>query len=498
MIAPHPRVAISGGAHIGYPARPPYDPPERYPELPPGRPAIDPGNAVYASVRRAFALLGLDAARQGTSAWNPLGDLIRPGDRVLVKPNLVRHFHGDDRGLEALVTHPSVVRAVLDYAALALRGEGSIVVGDAPLQYADFAATLASTGLDLVLEESRRHAGVPVRAIDFRRERSEKRGGLIVSRLPNEGDPEGYRVVELGAASRFAGVPEARQRRFRVTQYDPRTMRDAHHEGRHAYLLPASVLRADVVLNLPKLKTHRKAGITAAMKNLVGINGSKDWLPHHTAGGLPGGDEYLRPSARKAIMSRVRDIIEGRRSARSRRLLRAVERTVRATGRLRAFPDPYWEGSWHGNDTVWRMVHDLHRVLLHADADGVLHEEPRRRYLALVDAVVAGEGEGPMRPTPRPTGLIVAGTSPAAVDTVCCRLMGFDEGRIPLLREAVDIPGGVPRGARIEVASDDPAWQDLFSLPPERTLRFAPPAGWRGCIELGARREAAPAGRGRT
>jgi hypothetical protein len=224
------------------------------------------------------------------------------------------------------------------------------------------------------------------------------------------------------------------------------------------------------------------------MKNLVGINGSKDWLPHHTAGGLPGGDEYLRPSARKAIMSRLRDAIEARRSARARLALRLLERGVRATGRLRSFPDPFWEGSWHGNDTVWRMVHDLHRVLFHADASGAVQDRTQRRYLALVDAVVAGEGEGPMRPTPRPAGLIIAGVNPAAVDTVCCRLMGFDESRIPLLREAVDIPGGVPRGARIEVASDDPAWQDLFGLPRERTLQFLPPAGWRGCIELGSPR----------
>jgi len=478
------RVAISAAASAAYPAEPPYDPPERYPELPVDQWHLDPGNTVYPAVREAFVLLGLDAAHRGTPAWNPLGDLIRPGDRVLVKPNMVRHFHGDDRGLEALVTHPSVVRAVLDYAAVALQGRGSIVVGDAPLQYADFAATMAGTGLDSVLQEVRAHARVPVDAVDFRKERSEKRGGLIVARLPNAGDPRGYRVVELGKDSRFASVPSARQRRFRVTQYDPRTMRHAHHTERHAYLLPATVLHADVVINLPKLKTHRKAGITAAMKNLVGINGSKDWLPHHTAGGTPGGDEYLHPSLRKAIMSRLRDAIEGRRSAHARQALRFVERVVRATGRVRRFPDSYWEGSWYGNDTVWRMVHDLHRILFLADETGVVRAEPQRRYLALVDAIVAGEGEGPMRPTPRPAGLLVAGTNPAAVDTVCCRLMGFDEARIPLLREAVGIPGGLPPGEAIEIASADPEWRRLFDLPRERTLRFVPPAGWAGRIEL--------------
>src|SRR5262249_15686205 len=142
--------------------------------------------------------------------------------------------------------------------------------------------------------------------------------------------------------------------------------------------LPSSVLSADVVINLPKLKTHRKAGLTAAMKNLVGINGSKDWLPHHAAGSSPNGDEYLRRGARKAIMSALRDRIEGRRSARARQAMHWVERAVRATGRVWRFPDPYWEGSWHGNDTLWRMVHDLHRILFCADASGALHPVPQR------------------------------------------------------------------------------------------------------------------------
>ena len=32
--------------------------------------------------------------------------------------------------------------------------------------------------------------------------------------------------------------------------------------------------------SLPKLKTHKKAGITCALKNLIGINGNKEYLPH--------------------------------------------------------------------------------------------------------------------------------------------------------------------------------------------------------------------------
>jgi len=57
-----------------------------------------------------------------------------------------------------------------------------------------------------------------------------------------------------------------------------------HSGGRHACLSSGSAIRADVCVNLPKLKTHKKAGITCSLKNLVGINGDKNWLPHHTEG----------------------------------------------------------------------------------------------------------------------------------------------------------------------------------------------------------------------
>ena len=52
-------------------------------------------------------------------------------------------------------------------------------------------------------------------------------------------------------------------------------------------------MKCDLFVNLPKLKTHKKTGITCSLKNFVGINGDKNWLPHHTEG-VPanGGDEF--------------------------------------------------------------------------------------------------------------------------------------------------------------------------------------------------------------
>jgi len=480
-------VAVNDTGTLSYPGEAPFDPPERYPELPKQIWHVDPTNRVYAGVRETLRLLGRDAGRFGTERWSPLSGIVRPGDHVLIKPNMVRHFHGNGLGLEALVTHASVVRALLDYVIIALAGEGEITIGDSPLQYADFRETLAATGLERVIDEAASYAGVPVTTVDFRKERSEKRDGLIVSRLPNNGDPRGYRTVDVGPRSAFAGKPERVTRRFRVTQYDPVRMRGAHDAEHHAYLFPATVLSAGVVINVPKLKTHRKAGITAAMKNLVGINGSKDWLPHHTAGAKSeGGDEYLHSSRRKRVIAYLRDRIEGRRSARARRWIHLVERGVKASGRVVRFPDPYWEGSWHGNDTVWRMVHDLHTVLFHADAKGVIRDTPQRRYFALVDAIVAGEGDGPMRPSPRPSGLLIAGENPAAVDLVCCRLMGFDERRIPLLSHTIgrSATPSVPSAGSISIVTNEGRWKRLFELPRDQTLAFTPPDGWAGVVEL--------------
>jgi len=480
------RVAICDTGKREYPSRAPFDPPPGAPELAALAPRSDPANAIHAGVRETLRLLGLDAGRFGTASWNPLSGVVRPGDNVVIKPNMVRHFHGSGGPLDALVTHGSVVRAVLDYALLALEGRGKVTIGDAPLQYADFHATAASAGIAEVVRDAKNRTSIPVDLVDFRKERSEKRGGIIVTRIPNDGDPAGYREVDLGQASAFYGANGDRARRFRVTQYDPAAMSSAHTAARHAYLLPRTILECDVLINVPKLKTHRKAGVTGAMKNLVGINGSKDWLPHHTAGAsAAGGDEYRSRSARKALIGAIRDHLEGRRSALGRRLLHLSERAIRATGKIVPFPDPFWEGSWHGNDTIWRMVHDLHRVLLHADAEGVVHEEPVRRCFAVVDAVVAGEGEGPMRPAPRAVGLLLGGRNPAAIDATACRIMGFDPARIPLLRHAVGdgFAPGLPGLEAIEIVSNRAEWERPFDLQRDRSLCFVPPAGWAGAIE---------------
>src|SRR2546421_534977 len=127
---------ISGGTQ--YSKEPPFHPPEIYPEYPHSEKGTDPANLAYAMVREALLLLGMDTAHFGGPDWNPLGVLISPGQRVLIKPNFVLHFNAGNGPLEAVITHASVIRAVCDYAIIALRDGGELVVGDAPQMNCDF------------------------------------------------------------------------------------------------------------------------------------------------------------------------------------------------------------------------------------------------------------------------------------------------------------------------------------------------------------------------
>ena len=98
----------------------------------------DAPNPVYEAVEAMFRGLGLDRARAGTPEWNPLGDLIAPGDRVIVKPNLVssRNMHEKITGqkLAASSTHGSLLRPILDYALRAAGPRGRVRVVDTPVE----------------------------------------------------------------------------------------------------------------------------------------------------------------------------------------------------------------------------------------------------------------------------------------------------------------------------------------------------------------------------
>jgi len=447
------------------------------PELPAGH--LDDLGGV--AVRRLLEDAGLDAARRGTPEWNPLGEFIPPGGRVVVKPNWVHHHNHSGAGLDVLVTHTSVVEAVARYAGLAR--PSSLVIGDAPIQGCDFGALRAAAGLG-EMEARLREAGVPVQVRDFRR--TVLPGGRIgAPSLDTARRDEDYVLFDLGEASALEPVTRPGAE-FRVTKYDPERLRRTHGPGRHQYLVAREVIEADVVISVPKLKTHKKAGITGALKNLVGINGLKDYLPHHRKGGpAAGGDCYPERSALKALAEDLLDHANRPRGGTGARVLAGAARAAMAGGTLLGH-SPDLEGSWHGNDTVWRMCLDLQRLLRYGRPDGTLASTPQRTVLTVTDAIVAGEGDGPLHPLPVPLGVLTFAASPPAAERVHAFLMGFDPARVPLLRHAFDPEWGLvdfgPEAVRAEL--DGEAVPDLPSLAALSPRAFVPPRGWRGHVEL--------------
>src|SRR5690606_20304953 len=130
----------------------------------------------------------------------------------------------------------------------------------------------------------------------------------------------------------------------------------------HEYRLARTPLDADVFINLPKLKTHKKVGITVALKNLVGITETTNWLPRHTEGTPDaGGDQFPSATRRtrleRRVMAPVRKLFGHRYGA--ARLLVPIKRL--ATLYFGSTEHTVRSGNWHGNDTAWRMILDLNK-----------------------------------------------------------------------------------------------------------------------------------------
>ena len=108
------RVCVIDTGSARYSRIAPYHPSQPYPEYPFGSALASEPNVAYDGVRRALAELGYDAAHFGSASWNPLGEIIRPGMTVVIKPNFVLSRHAEGKDLYSIITHPYVLRAVAD------------------------------------------------------------------------------------------------------------------------------------------------------------------------------------------------------------------------------------------------------------------------------------------------------------------------------------------------------------------------------------------------
>lgn len=156
-----------------------------------------------------------------TSSYDKdLSDLLRQGmknyrldvrgKRVVLKPNLVE-YHAAHK----INTHPLLVAAAVD----CFRGLGAreVIIADGPGHQRDTEMLLELSGLDQVVRTER------VRFVDLNTD--------SIHRVPT--------------ATSFTTMQEL--------------------------WLPETILNADVVVSMPKLKTHHWAGVTLSLKNLFGV-----------------------------------------------------------------------------------------------------------------------------------------------------------------------------------------------------------------------------------
>lgn len=432
-------------------------------------------------LHRLFRIWRLDGERYGTSGWNPLGALIPAGSRVVIKPNWVFHENQSGAGLECLVTHSSIVEGVARYVGLTHPAQ--LVIGDAPVQGCDFEQLRKRAGID-GLEERLRQQGLQFSITDFRRTILPGNSG---ARRRREGvrDLEDFILFDLKQASLLEALAEDASK-FRVTMYNPELLHRTHAPGRHQYLIAREVIEANAVVNLAKLKSHRKAGVTGALKNLVGINGNKEYLPHHRKGGSEsGGDCYPgRPGWKRAaedLLDAANRRPPGTTQAAFAWMAGTAERIAAKFG-----SDENLEGSWYGNDTIWRTCLDLQRILRYGKLDGSLATAPQRTVISITDAIIGGEGEGPLGNTPVASGFVTGALNVAAAEWIHARLMGFDPTKIPLIREAFGdfeypLTNFAPSAIRVWMADTEKSAADVF---PFEGRAFVPPRGWQGHCEL--------------
>ena len=162
----------------------------------------------------------LGALRQALEFIGGIHSLVKKGDRVLLKPNLLCGKSPE----KAVTTHPAVIKAVIQ---IVQEAGGIPLLGDSP-------------------------------GIGSAKSVSEKAGIKAIA------DSMGCPIIEFDRPVR---LPSSKDKFFKSLEID------------------RSVLEADVIINLPKWKTHGQMFLTLGVKNLFGcVPGRQKALWHLKAG----------------------------------------------------------------------------------------------------------------------------------------------------------------------------------------------------------------------
>jgi uncharacterized protein (DUF362 family) len=479
------QVAVFRQTNTDYPLNAPYHSAHRYPESL-FQNHLDSQNDVYDSIRQLFRYLKLDQDNYATPYWNPLKSVVNTGDTVLVKPNMIAHSHRYSDSWEHVITHGSVLRAAIDYIFIALHGEGRIIIADAPQTDSKIDLIKKRMGIDDIQEHFWKEKRFEVEFIDLRNEYWQAKQGIYMDTTKLAGDPLGNVCINLGKTS-FLADHNGQGKKYYGAFYDIDETNKHHTDNIHEYLISKTAMECDAFISLPKLKTHKKVGVTLNLKGLVGINGDKNWLPHYALGDPEdGGDQFPVRGTKQKLENTI--VLKAKKLLLNKNpLVQKLAVKLKGCGYY-LFGDTeevIRSGNWHGNDTCWRMVLDLNRILLYGDTDGTMKNRPKK-YFSIVDGIVGMEGNGPVAGEPKAAGLVVAGINPLAVDMVCTKLIGFDYRKIPMLSKAFDTTSYRLANFQpddIVVSSNLAAIEgNIFKKRLQLNLKFQPHFGWKGYI----------------
>lgn len=440
------------------------------------------------AVYKSLELLGLDKNHIGTNTWNPLSEFISPGMTVLLKPNYVMNVNRIvQNGTDCLYTQSAIIEVVINLVLKALNDAGHIIIGDAPMQECDFESLKLSSGIQDIIDKIPSSKAIDIKLVDFRELYSTVKGGVHFNKLNPEAKGT---IVDLGKNSQFY-TDKKDWRKYRITNYDPDVL-PLHHNGDvNEYYISDYILQADVIINLPKPKTHRKAGVTISLKNFVGANTRKEFLPHHTLGSIEeGGDEYKNKSVVYSLMNKTID--SKNRFSAHKKYIRAWLFAVFSRMLyeiLKHKRDFIYEGNWYGNDTISKTITDINIAVRYANKDGKLEEKECRKIFIIGDMIISGEGEGPVAPTPKNCGIIASGFNTVCYDEAISTIMGFDYTKIPSITRARNLEGQyklVEKNINPIILSNDNRLnnKDVNEISSSNTLHFVPSSGWKNYIEL--------------
>ncbi|MBT9131560.1 DUF362 domain-containing protein [candidate division NPL-UPA2 bacterium Unc8] len=150
------------------------------------------------------------AVRQALTLIGGLGEIVKKGSRILVKPNMLS-AKPPESGVD---THPAVVQAVVEL----LKEEGAeVLIGDSP-------------------------------------------GGIIKNGLSYYWEISGYKKISEMTGAKLVSLEE-----------NSREISVPHGVIYQKLYIPAVALEVDAIITLPKLKTHDLTLYTGAVKNLMGL-----------------------------------------------------------------------------------------------------------------------------------------------------------------------------------------------------------------------------------